>query len=86
MTMMKSLFVLPFALAILAGCAGSNDTQTQSPQASTDCSNLSGAALVECQKQVEPTSQTGIAPFKMVKPKPANGKAAGSGGHNASMN
>ena len=84
--MTKTLFVLPLALAILAGCAGSNNTQTQSPQASADCSNLSGAALVECQKSVQPASATGAAPFKMIKPKPANGKAAGNGGHNATMN
>src|ERR1044072_6423621 len=71
MMMTKTLFILPVTLALLAGCASSSDTQ--SPQASANCSNLSGAALVECQKEVQPTSSTGST-FKMVKPKPVNGK------------
>jgi hypothetical protein len=85
MMMTKTFLVVPVALALLAGCASSN--YTQSPQASADCTNLSGAALVECQKQVQPTSSTGST-FKMVKPKPVNGKTggAGAGGHNASAN
>lgn len=83
--MTKTLLVLPVALALLAGCASSNDTQ--SPQASADCSSLSGAAAVDCQRDIQPVSATGDT-FKMVKPKPVNGKSggAGAGGHHASSN
>jgi hypothetical protein len=83
MMMTKTLFALPVTLALLAGCASTNNTQ--SPQANANCTNLSGAALVECQKEVQPTASTGST-FKMVKPKPVNGKAAGNGGHAAVAN
>lgn len=61
--MTKTLFVLPFALALVAGCASSSDPQ--SSQASADCSNLSGSALVECQKSIQPASMQKKTPVDM---------------------
>lgn len=81
MRMMKFL-ILPVAIAALAGCAGSSDT---SPQASATCSNLSGAALLECQQNAQPASQTGST-FKMVHPKAPGGRNSAQGGHGALMN
>jgi hypothetical protein len=71
---MKMFLILPFAIATIAGCAASEDT---SRQANTACSNLSGAAYLECQKSVEPASRSTSKPFKMVKPK---GNTGGFGG------
>ena len=81
MRMMKFL-ILPVAIAALAGCAGSNNT---SPQATATCPNLSGAALLECQQNVQPASQTGNT-FKMVHPKAPGGRNSAQGGHGALMN
>jgi len=77
----KTLLILPIAIALLAGCAGSNDASRQSPQSSADCSTLTGAALVACQKNIEPAARTGDDTFKMVKPKPANGNFRGGMGN-----
>jgi hypothetical protein len=74
---MKMFLILPFAIAALAGCAASEGTSRQAPQANTACSNLSGAAYLECQKSVEPASRSTSKPFKMVKPK---GNTGGFGG------
>ena len=68
----KMLFVLPFAIAALAGCAATNDTSPSS-QSSLQCANLSGAAYLECQQNVTPATSTGSKPFKQVRPKAPNG-------------
>ncbi len=86
----KTLLILPFAIAVLAGCASSNDTR-QAPQANAACVNLSGSAYLECQKKVEPAARSADDDFKMVKPKPVNGNFRGGMGNgktggNASSN
>jgi len=68
----KMLFVLPFAIAALAGCAASNDTSSSS-QSSVRCADLSGSAYLECQQNVTPASSTESKPFKMMRPKAPNG-------------
>ena len=76
---MKTILILPLAVALLAGCA-SPDNSRQSPQAQANCSNLSGTALLECQRKIEPASRTGDSDFKMVKPKArASGNFGGMG-------
>jgi hypothetical protein len=67
----KMLFVLPFAITTLAACA-TNDNAPSS-QSSLQCANLSGAAYLECQKNVTPAAGTKSKPFKMVRPKAPNG-------------
>jgi hypothetical protein len=75
----KMLLILPLAVASLAGCAGS-DTSQPSSQTSLQCANLSGAAYLECQRNIEPASRTADPDFKMVKPKPrASGNFGGMG-------
>ena len=68
----KMLFVLPFAIATLAGCAATSDTSSSS-QSSLKCADLSGSAYLECQKSVTPASSIDSKPFKMVRPKAPNG-------------
>jgi hypothetical protein len=76
---MKTILILPLAVALLAGCASSDNTR-QSPQAQANCSHLSGAALLECQKSAEPASRSVDSDFKMVKPKArASGNFGGMG-------
>jgi hypothetical protein len=70
---MKKLLILPVAIALLAGCAASNDSSRQTPQANAACADLSGSAYLECQKRVAPATRSADDTFKMVKPKPANG-------------
>ena len=72
---MKQFLILPLAMAVLAACATSNETPQSTAAA---CGNLSGATYLECQKQIQPASSTDK-PFKMVKPKPVNGKAGRNG-------
>jgi hypothetical protein len=67
----KMLFVLPFAVAALAGCAATNDTP--SSQSSLQCADLSGSAYLECQQNVTPAANTENKSFKMVRPKAPNG-------------
>jgi hypothetical protein len=74
----KMLFILPFAVAALAGCAASSDTSRQS-QVNAACANLSGAAYLECQKKAEPASRSVNDDFKMVKPKPGRGNLGSVG-------
>jgi hypothetical protein len=73
---MKSLLILPLVLAGLAACSGNSDPQDVSRQTNA-CPNLSGAALLECQQQVQPTSQGSTSTFKMARPKPVNGNFRG---------
>ena len=68
----KMRLMLPFALAALAGCAGTNDSSPPS-QSSLQCANLSGAAYLECQKNITPAAGTKSKPFKMVRPKAPTG-------------
>lgn len=73
----KMLFALPFAVALLAGCASNNDTSSSS-QSSLPCADQSGAGYLECQKNVTPTANTSTANtpskmFRMLHPKPRNG-------------
>ena len=68
----KMLFVLPFAVAALAGCAATNDTSPSS-QSSLQCADLSGSAYLECQQNVTPAASTKNKSFKMVRPKAPNG-------------
>jgi hypothetical protein len=68
----KMIFVLPFAIATLAGCAATNDTSPSS-QSSAQCADLSGSAYLECQKKATPAANTTSQPFKMVRPKAPNG-------------
>jgi hypothetical protein len=68
----KMLFVLPFAVATLVGCAATNDS-TPSSQSSLKCADLSGSAYLECQKSVTPASSIESKPFKMTRPKAPNG-------------
>jgi hypothetical protein len=68
----KMLFVLPFAIAALAGCSATNDTSPSS-QSSLQCANLSGAAYLECQQNVTPAASTKSKSFKQVRPKAPNG-------------
>jgi len=86
--MTKTLLMLPVTVGLLAGCASSDNMQT--PQASGDCTNLSGAPLVECQKTIQPASRTGNTVdegrmMKLINPPPVNGRAGnvGNGGHQA---
>lgn len=79
----KTLLILPVAIALLAGCASSNDTR-QSSQSSANCDTLTGAALAACQKNIEPASRTADDTFKMVKPKPTNGAFRGGMGNGKS--
>jgi hypothetical protein len=67
----KMFFVLPFAVAALAGCAGSD--RSSSAQSSVRCADLSGSAYLECQQNVTPAANTKSKSFKMVRPKPVNG-------------
>ena len=75
---MKTFLIVPVAVALLAGCASSDNTR-QPPQATANCSNLSGAALLECQKRAEPASRDVDPDFKMVKPKARNGNFGAMG-------
>ena len=74
----KMLFVLPFAIAALAGCAATNDTSPSS-QSSLQCAHLSGSAYLECQQNVTPAANTKSKPFKTVKPKGPTGGFGGMG-------
>jgi len=58
---MKTLLILPIMIAVLAGCAANSTTQP--------------AVQANGQRNVQPASQSLEQPFKMVKPKPVNGKA-----------
>ena len=58
----KMLFVLPFAIATLAGCAATSDTSTSS-QSSLKCADLSGSAYLECQKSVTPAANGSPGPL-----------------------
>jgi hypothetical protein len=68
----KMLFVLPFAIATLAGCAATNDTSSPS-QSSLQCADLSGSAYLECQQNVTPAANAKNKTFKMTRPKAPNG-------------
>lgn len=73
---MKGLLTLPALLLTLAvaGCATSSEpNQASNPE----CYNLTGAALVECQKTVAPAAETKTEPFKMVKPQKGAGGMRG---------
>ena len=74
----KMLFVLPFAIAALAGCTATNDTSPSS-QSSVECANLSGSAYLECQQNVRPAANTKNKSFKTVKPKGTTGGFGGMG-------
>ncbi len=71
----KMLFVLPFAIATLAGCAATSDTSSSSSssQTSLKCADLSGSAYLECQKSVTPAANAKNKTFNMVRPKAPNG-------------
>lgn len=68
----KLLFVLPFAVAALAGCAATNETSPSS-QSSVRCADLTGAAYLECQQNVTPAANAKSKAFKMTRPKAPNG-------------
>jgi hypothetical protein len=74
----KMLFVLPFAIATLAGCAATNDTSSPS-QSSLRCADLSGSAYLECQQNVTPAANEKNKSFKMVRPKAPTGDFGGMG-------
>ena len=74
----KMLFVLPFAIATLAGCAATNDTSSPS-QSSLQCANLSGSAYLECQRNITPAANEKNKSFKMVRPKAPTGDFGGMG-------
>jgi hypothetical protein len=75
MKRLLALSALTLTLAA-AGCASSTESQQASPNAS--CYNLTGAALVECQKTITPAANVETQPFKMVKPpKGAGGMRGG---------
>jgi hypothetical protein len=76
--MTKLLFVLPIAVAALAGCAAPNDTSTSS-QSSAQCTDLTGAAYLECQQNATPAANTTKEEFKMVRPKARNGNFGSMG-------
>ena len=80
----KMLFVLPFAIATLAGCAATNDTSSPS-QSSLQCANLSGSAYLECQQNVTPAANAKNKSFNAPKRRTATSGAwaaanAASGG------
>ena len=72
----KMLFVLPFAIATLAGCAATNDTASPS-QSSLQCADLSGSAYLECQQNVTPAANAKNKSFEMVRPKAPTGDFGG---------
>ena len=76
---MKKILVLPVVLVSLAGAACSPTSGSQQV-APTDpsCYNLTGAALVECQRNVAPAAEVKEKPFKMVKPQKGAGGMRGS--------
>lgn len=74
----KLLLVLPIAVAVLAGCAATNET-TPSSQSSVRCADLSGAAYLECQQNVTPAANAKSKAFKMTRPKAPNGDFGGMG-------
>lgn len=74
---MKRLLILPFAMAALAGCAAGGSNSENVSQSTANCSSLTGAALVECQQQVQPAGQSVTKPFKMTRMKPVNGNFRG---------
>ncbi len=74
----KMLFVLPFAIAALAGCTATR-YPTPSSQSSLQCAHLSGSAYLECQQNVTPAANTKSKSFKMVKPKGTTGGFGGMG-------
>ena len=74
----KLFFILPFAVAALAGCAATDETSPSS-QSSLRCADLSGAAYLECQQNVTPAAKTKSDDFKMVRPKARNGNFGGMG-------
>jgi hypothetical protein len=74
----KMFLIAPFAAALLAGCAAGNGSQPTS-QSNLQCADLSGAAYLECQKNVTPAASTKSKPFKMVRPKPKNGNFGAMG-------
>jgi hypothetical protein len=67
----KMLFVLPFAAATLAACSTNDGAPTS--QSNLQCADLSGAAYLECQKNVTPAAGTKSKAFKMTRPKAPNG-------------
>ena len=72
---MKGLLIVSLALAGFGGAALANQSSEPMPHTTISCSSLSSAALLGCRKPVVPTAQSAGKLYKMLHPKPVNGRA-----------
>ena len=71
---MKALLIVSLALAVFGGPAFAGQSSDHVPRSTIACSSVYGAPFVGCQKPAVPTAKTVSKMYKMLHPKPVNGR------------